>query len=55
MRILDEKDGFPTLPYCDIALLRSDTARETMHDTLCNHLVAAIGNVGSGTTQLAAE
>ncbi|MEE4011003.1 LysR substrate-binding domain-containing protein [Roseibium sp. FZY0029] len=55
MRILDEKDGFPTLPYCDIALLRSDTAREAMHDTLCNHLVAAIGNVGGGTSQLAAE
>ncbi|MEO0980858.1 MAG: LysR substrate-binding domain-containing protein, partial [Pseudomonadota bacterium] len=24
MRILDERDGFPTLPSCDIALLRSD-------------------------------
>ncbi|CTQ52576.1 HTH-type transcriptional regulator GltC [Roseibium album] len=55
MRILDEKDGFPTLPSCDIALLRSDTAREAMHDTLCNHLIAAIGNVGNGTGQLAAE
>lgn len=56
MRILDEKDGFPVLPYCDIALLRADTAREAMHDTLCNHLIAAIGNVGPGApSQLAAE
>ena len=55
MRILDERDGFPVLPSCDIALLRSDSAREAMHDTLCNHLVAAIGNVGGGAAQLAAE
>ncbi|GAA0779066.1 LysR family transcriptional regulator [Roseibium denhamense] len=55
MRILDEKDGFPQLPFCDIALLRSQSAREPMHDTLCNHLIAAIGNVGNGTGQVAAE
>lgn len=55
MRLLDERDGFPALPYCDIALLRSDTAREPMHDTLCNHLIAAIGNVGTTPSQVAAE
>ncbi|MEJ8473601.1 LysR substrate-binding domain-containing protein [Roseibium algae] len=48
MRILDEKDGFPGLPHCDISLLRSDSARAPMHDTLCNHIVAAIGNVSIG-------
>jgi DNA-binding transcriptional LysR family regulator len=59
MRILDERDGFPALPsYCDISLLRSDTAREPMHDRLCDHLIAAIGNVGAaaaGPGQEAAE
>ncbi|MBS8261458.1 LysR family transcriptional regulator [Roseibium polysiphoniae] len=52
MRILGEKDGFPDLPACDITLLRSENARQPMHDTLCNHIVAAIGNV---TVALAAE
>lgn len=52
MRILDEKDGFPTLPYCDIAMLRSEQARQPMHDALCNHVVAAIGNI---STPMAAE
>ncbi len=53
MRILEERDGFPTLPMCDIALLRSDKAKEQMHDKLCNHLVAAIGNVGPMELQAA--
>jgi len=52
MRILEEKDGFPTLPDCDITLLRSEQARQPMHDALCAHIVAAIGNVGA---QMAAE
>ena len=45
MRILEERDGYPALPECEITLLRSGSARQTMHDTLCNHIVAAIGNV----------
>ncbi|MTH99769.1 LysR substrate-binding domain-containing protein [Roseibium sp. RKSG952] len=52
MRILDERDGFPQLSTCDIAMLRSKTANHAMHDTLCNHILAAIGNVG---LQVAAE
>ncbi|WP_150524702.1 LysR substrate-binding domain-containing protein [Roseibium sediminis] len=52
MRILDDRDGFPALPYCDIAMLRSDHARLPMHDALCNHVIAAIGNV---STPIAAE
>jgi DNA-binding transcriptional LysR family regulator len=55
MRILDEKDGFPSLPHCDIAMLRSDSARQPIHDRLCNHLIAAIGNVGTVGSQEAAE
>lgn len=45
MRILEERDGFPALPECEITLLRSVGARQPMHDTLCNHIIAAIGNV----------
>jgi len=52
LRILDEKDGYPALPPCDITMLRSEAAKEPMHDALCNHLVAAIGNV---SFQAAAE
>jgi len=55
MRILDEKDGFPALPHCDIALLRADSARLPMHDRLCSHIIAAIGNVGAVPNQMAAE
>ncbi|WP_417685601.1 LysR substrate-binding domain-containing protein [Roseibium sp.] len=46
-RILDEKEGFPALPYCEFSLLRSKKANQGMHDALCSHLVAAIGNVGA--------
>lgn len=55
MRILEEKDGFPMLPTCDITLLRSDKARQPMHDALCNHIVAAIGNVSNPQLHIAAE
>ena len=47
MRVLDERDGFPRLPMCDITLLRSPGAVKAIHDTLCNHIVAAIGNVSN--------
>ncbi|GGB52901.1 LysR family transcriptional regulator [Roseibium aquae] len=46
MRILEEKDGFPPLPFCDITILRSEQARQPMHDAFCGHIIAAIGNVG---------
>ena len=52
LRIFDESDGMPPLPPCDIALLRSDKAVEPVHDALCDHIIAAIGNV---SMQMAAE
>ncbi|WP_417666542.1 LysR substrate-binding domain-containing protein [Roseibium sp.] len=52
LRILEEKDGFPALPDCEISLLRSRNAAAPIHQTLCNHLIAAIGNV---STDLAAN
>ena len=51
MRILGESDGFPALPPCDITLLRAASATDPVHDALCAHIRAAIGNV---TTELMA-
>ena len=45
MRILTESDGFPNLPDCEITLLRSAEATDPVHDALCSHIHAAIGNV----------
>jgi DNA-binding transcriptional LysR family regulator len=45
MRILGESDGFPTLPPCDITLIRAAAAIDPVHDALCAHIQAAIGNV----------
>ncbi len=45
LRVLDERDGMPPLPECDIALLRSPRAHEPVHDALCDHIVASIGNI----------
>ncbi|GGE91125.1 LysR family transcriptional regulator [Stappia taiwanensis] len=45
MRILGENDGFPALPHCDITMLRAATATDPVHDALCAHIQAAIGNV----------
>ncbi|MHC5654660.1 LysR substrate-binding domain-containing protein [Stappia sp. ICDLI1TA098] len=45
MRILGESDGFPSLPPCDITLLRAAASTDPVHDALCAHIRAAIGNV----------
>ncbi|WP_349359501.1 LysR substrate-binding domain-containing protein [Stappia sp.] len=45
MRILGEGDGFPPLPPCDITLVRAAGATDPVHDALCAHIQAAIGNV----------
>ncbi|QUS56786.1 LysR substrate-binding domain-containing protein [Pseudovibrio brasiliensis] len=44
-RILGEKEGLPPLPPCDITIIRSQMAIEPVHDALCHHIVASIGNV----------
>ena len=38
-------EGFPTLPPCDITLIRAAAAIDPVHDALCAHIQAAIGNV----------
>ena len=53
MQILGESDGFPALPPCDITLLRAASATDPVHDALCAHIRAAIGNVS--TELMAAE
>ena len=45
MRILGEADGFPALPPCDITMVRATDATDPVHDALCAHIQAAIGNV----------
>ncbi len=52
LRILGEAEGFPALPPCDITILRSSSATDSVHDALCSHIHAAIGNVSA---QMAAE
>ncbi|WP_417769132.1 LysR substrate-binding domain-containing protein [Stappia sp.] len=47
MRILGESDGFPMLPPCDITMIRAATATDPVHDALCCHIRAAIGNVAA--------
>lgn len=54
MRVLGEREGFPELPHCDIAMIRSANANERIHDALAAHIVNALDNV-SGASGMAAE
>jgi DNA-binding transcriptional LysR family regulator len=56
MRVLGEREGFPELPHCDIALVRSQGAKERIHDALAAHIVNSLDNVSAtGTSTIAAE
>lgn len=44
-RVLGEKEGLPPLSPCDITMIRSQVAIEPLHDALCHHIIASIGNV----------
>jgi len=39
LRILDERDGFPELPYNQIELRRSEQAQSLVHDCLAQHII----------------
>ena len=54
MRVLGEREGFPEMKHCDIALLRSENARDRIHNALAAHIVNALDNVFRGAA-LAAE
>lgn len=52
LRILGEAEGLPQLPPCEISILRAAHATDPVHDALCDHIHASIGNVAM---QIAAE
>ncbi|WP_350333292.1 LysR substrate-binding domain-containing protein [Coralliovum pocilloporae] len=45
MRILRERDGYPELPPCDIAILRATLATDRVHDALAEHIIATLDNL----------
>ncbi len=54
MRILGMSDGFPVLPSCKIALLRSHLEASPIVDALAGHIIASLDNVSSFADRLAA-
>jgi DNA-binding transcriptional LysR family regulator len=54
MRVLRAEDGFPQLPFTEIATLRPGGLVNPVVDALERHLVAALDNIG-GTMAAAAE
>lgn len=45
MRILRDRDGYPELPPCDIALLRASQATDRVHDALAEHIISTLDNL----------
>ena len=54
LRVLTPVDGFPTLPMCDIALLRARHATEPVHDALARHITLRLNNLEAGSGEAAA-
>ena len=54
MRVLGDREGFPELPHCNIALIRSELAQDRIHTALAAHIINALDNV-SGSANIAAE
>ncbi|AXS42430.1 LysR substrate-binding domain-containing protein [Breoghania sp. L-A4] len=52
MRVLSESDGFPKLPTCEIAILRSWHQSTRLIDALAEHIVSSLDNM---SVPLAAE
>lgn len=48
MRILGTREGFPTLPYVEIGLVRADHAKNPIHNALAAHIAASLGNLQGG-------
>lgn len=51
MRRLSEEEGFPELPACDIALLRSSTATSSSVDALASHVKESLANLDTSAAQ----
>ncbi|RMF04868.1 MAG: LysR family transcriptional regulator [Alphaproteobacteria bacterium] len=45
MRLLGADDGFPELPYCDIALLRAPDSSSTSVEALATHIMENLANL----------
>ncbi|WP_321342671.1 LysR substrate-binding domain-containing protein [Breoghania sp.] len=45
MRVLSERDGFPALPLCEIALLRSWHKSSRLIDALAEHIASSLDNL----------
>jgi len=52
MRILGPRDGFPDLAAAEIALIRADHAKHSIHDALATHIATSLGNLGAATNPL---
>lgn len=53
MRILSETEGFPSLPTCEIALIRNPQASAKVTNALAEHIKLSLNNLSA--THLAAE
>ena len=53
MRVLTEKDGFPSLGHFEIGLMRKPGRASSAVDALARHVAESLGNIGSG--MMAAE
>ncbi|MEI2386337.1 LysR substrate-binding domain-containing protein [Breoghania sp. JC706] len=45
MRVLSDREGFPKLPHCEIAILRSWHQQSRLIDALAEHIVSSLDNL----------
>ncbi len=45
MQVLGEKEGLPTLPNAQVAVMRNSHAYGGIYDALANHIIASLGNL----------
>lgn len=45
MRVLSEADGFPKLPECEIAVMRSWHQRSRVTEALVEHIMSSLDNL----------
>ena len=50
MRVLGSSDGFPPLPSCKIALLRTKLEPSALADALAGHIVTSLDNLSGATS-----
>lgn len=55
MRVLSDVDGFPALPYTEIAMLRASPEPTPAIIKMERHIIDALDNIGAGSMAAAAE